>query len=101
MADFDRVRRLQAELSKLGGEEIDPAPRGMTVDPAVLEAAAEVLAAGIYNTDVAFVTVKFNFDDPGEAAVYALLDEIGVNDLLPGVRAAAYRLAAREAARRG
>lgn len=64
----------------------------MTVDPALIRSLAELLCAEAGDVQSVF---------PESTPAADILGEITPADLEPAVRAAAYRLAAREAARRG
>jgi hypothetical protein len=70
----------------------------MTVDPAVIQALAELLHDETSDLPVVAMAVDRGW---GAATVHSMDDilaELTEADLIPAVRAAAYRLAAREAA---
>lgn len=73
----------------------------MTVDPAVLQALAELLHGATSDLPVPAMAVLRGWGDATVDEMDDILAEITEDDLIPAVRAAAYRLAAREAVGRG
>jgi hypothetical protein len=73
----------------------------MTVDPAVIYALANLIQAGMDALPVEDDAEWHGFEEGTAEAMQDILDELTTADLIPAVRAAAFRLAAREAAGRG
>lgn len=73
----------------------------MTVDPAILQALAEMLCEATSGLPVVAMAVERGWEKHTVDEMDNILAELRAGDLIPAVRAAAYRLAAREAAARG
>jgi hypothetical protein len=70
----------------------------MTVDPAVLQALAEMLVEATSGLPVPTMAIERGWGDHTVNEMDNILAELREADLIPAVRAAAYRIAAREAA---
>jgi hypothetical protein len=70
----------------------------MTVDPAVLQALADLIRDHIQDVPVDEEVEVRDFSSYAADSMRDIVKEIRTADLLPAVRAAAYRLAAREVA---
>jgi hypothetical protein len=70
----------------------------MTVDPAVLQALAELLSDATSGLPVVAMAVERGWGGRTCDEMDNILAELREDDLVPAVRAAAYRLAAREVA---